>query len=315
VAEKNRQLWVDDVLSKEGVSRARRFGWIDTYTFTKALGEQLLLQSNDGVPTIILRPSVIESSLYHPEPGWIEGYRMTSPILFGYGKGTLPDFPARPDGVIDIIPIDFVVSALLASLTIPECGNPSVFQVASGCDNPLRWKELMEYTDAYFHAMPLHTPSGPIVPRAWKYRGSDEFNAWLQRHRRMVDFALKACNSVDFWPGALRLARKLKRKQRFFRRMEDMTRVYGDYTQLVCCFDTKNTRRLFQSLPRGDQQKFFFDPSIINWPTYIREVQLPGVRRHVIRDAAQQRRGLARVVLQPQLNDRMPGTLETKEFG
>jgi hypothetical protein len=29
---------------------------------------------------------------------------------FGYGGGVLPDFPARPDGVIDFIPADFVVS-------------------------------------------------------------------------------------------------------------------------------------------------------------------------------------------------------------
>ena len=31
-------------------------------------------------------------------------------LRFGYGGGVLPDFPARPDGVIDFIPADFVVS-------------------------------------------------------------------------------------------------------------------------------------------------------------------------------------------------------------
>src|SRR5262249_35273316 len=35
--EKIRRRWVRDRLSKEGLTRARRFGWIDTYSFTKAL--------------------------------------------------------------------------------------------------------------------------------------------------------------------------------------------------------------------------------------------------------------------------------------
>src|SRR5215469_16389351 len=108
VAERNRQRWVRDALSQEGLSRARRFGWVDTYTFTKALGEQLLVKSSDGVPIIILRPSAVESSLYQPEPGWIEGYKTTTPVTYGYGKGDLPDFPSRGEGVVDIIPVDFV---------------------------------------------------------------------------------------------------------------------------------------------------------------------------------------------------------------
>jgi len=49
-AERYRQRWVRDRLSREGLSRACRFGWIDTYSFTKALGEQLLVKSPNGIP-------------------------------------------------------------------------------------------------------------------------------------------------------------------------------------------------------------------------------------------------------------------------
>jgi fatty acyl-CoA reductase len=283
-AERNRQRWVDNVFSREGVARARGFGWIDTYTFTKALGEQLLVQCNDGVPIVILRPSVIESSLSAPEPGWIEGFRMTSPILFGYGSGELPDFPARSHGIIDLIPVDFVVSAMIAALTLsPERPNPTVLQVGSGYDNPLRWSELMQYTEEYFRRMPLHATDGPIVPQRWRFRSPDEFNGWLRMRQRISCIALNACDWLYGWPGTARVRRGLRATDRYYKRLRHLADIYGDYTHLDCCFRTENTRGLFQSLTRDDQMTFFFDPTGIDWPTYIQGVQLPGVRRHVMK--------------------------------
>ncbi len=288
-AEKNRQRWVRDLLSQEGLSRARRFGWLDTYTFTKALGEQLLVKSSDGVPIIILRPSIIESSLYQPEPGWIEGFRMSTPILFGYGKGEVPDFPGKRDSVIDFIPVDFVVSALLASLTsAPEGKNPKVFHVASSSENPLRLGDLMEYCLEYFRQLPLRTDSGPIVPQPLKYRSRDEFDAWLGRRRQMLRIAKALCDHMDFWPAAARLSQKLAVRQMQLERLEYYTRLYADYTRLLCNFKTDNTRHLFRSLQSQDRRDFFFDPTAIDWQTYIREIQLPGVRRHVIKKVGQQ---------------------------
>ena len=34
---------------------------------------------------------------------------MSEPLIVGFGKGRLPDFPADPDIILDIIPVDFVV--------------------------------------------------------------------------------------------------------------------------------------------------------------------------------------------------------------
>jgi fatty acyl-CoA reductase len=59
-----------------GMKRAQMFGWQDTYVFTKAMGEMLLLSSQKNtVPVVIIRPSVVESTLEDPFPGWIEGIR------------------------------------------------------------------------------------------------------------------------------------------------------------------------------------------------------------------------------------------------
>ncbi|XP_011005177.1 PREDICTED: alcohol-forming fatty acyl-CoA reductase-like [Populus euphratica] len=59
-----------------GSKRARMFGWPNTYVFTKAMGEMLLVHySRDTVPLVIIRPTIVTSTYQEPFPGWIEGVR------------------------------------------------------------------------------------------------------------------------------------------------------------------------------------------------------------------------------------------------
>jgi nucleoside-diphosphate-sugar epimerase len=286
-AERKRQHWVGNALSQEGLSRARRYGWFDTYTFTKAMGEQLLVKSSNGVNVIILRPSIIESSLMQPEPGWIEGFQTSTPILFGYGRGEIPDFPGKRDGFIDFIPVDFVVSAILASLaTGTEDKNPRVFQVASSSENPLRLEDLMDYCREYFRQFPMGagTNARPVQP--WKYRSRHKFNWWLDRSRQLLRIANALNDRLDFCPGSVRLGHRLAVKQLHLERLEHYSCLYADYTRLHCQFTTDSTRRLFRSLSGQDQREFFFDPTAIEWRKYIQEIHLPGVRRHVMKRSA-----------------------------
>jgi nucleoside-diphosphate-sugar epimerase len=285
-AERRRQHWVGNMLSQEGFSRARRYGWFDTYTFTKAMGEQLLVKASNGMNIIFLRPSIIESSMMEPEPGWIEGFQTSTPILFGYGKGEIPDFPGKPDGFIDFIPVDFVVSAILAGLaTGAEGQNPRVLQVASSSENPLRLEELMEYSREYFRRFPMRTGKD-LVLRPWKYRGPGKFNWWLAASQKMLRAAVALNDRINFCPGAARLGHKLSIRQMHLQRLEQLSRLYTDYMRLHCQFTTDSTRRLYRSLSSEDQRQFFFDASTIDWRQYIQEVHLPGVRRHVMKRSA-----------------------------
>lgn len=55
--------------------RANKFGWPNTYVFTKALGEMMLGHLKGSMPLAILRPTIITSTYKEPFPGWIEGIR------------------------------------------------------------------------------------------------------------------------------------------------------------------------------------------------------------------------------------------------
>ena len=50
-------------------------GWPNTYVFTKAMGEILLMKMKDTLPLFVIRPTTVVSTHSEPFPGWIEGVR------------------------------------------------------------------------------------------------------------------------------------------------------------------------------------------------------------------------------------------------
>ena len=112
--EKLRAEWVDDRMVELGKARAQSLGWPDAYAYSKALGEWALLEGRGALPVTIVRPSIIEAALSQPQPGWIRGFRMADPVIISYARGLLKEFPGIPEGIIDVIPVDLVVAAVLA---------------------------------------------------------------------------------------------------------------------------------------------------------------------------------------------------------
>src|SRR3990170_2051220 len=132
----NRRGTAPEELVGAGRARAASVGWPDAYAFTKALGEQALTDSKGPVPVSIVRPSIIESSLAEPFPGWIRGFRMAEPVLISYARGLLREFPGVPEGVVDVIPVDLVVAAIITVAALGPEKAPAICQVASGGVNP-----------------------------------------------------------------------------------------------------------------------------------------------------------------------------------
>ena len=93
-----RNKWLKAQLVEAGRKRAASVGWPDAYAFTKALGEQALTDVKGDVPVSIVRPSIIESALAEPKPGWIRGFRMAEPVIISFALGLLKEFPGVPEG-------------------------------------------------------------------------------------------------------------------------------------------------------------------------------------------------------------------------
>ncbi|MCA1691792.1 MAG: SDR family oxidoreductase [Actinobacteria bacterium] len=196
-AERLREQWVADRLVEAGRARAKALGWPDAYAYTKALAERAVQEVKGPVPVTVVRPSIIESAADDPHPGWIRGFRMAEPVIISYGRGLLKDFPGIPESVVDVIPVDFVVAAILAVAAIgPEPGAP-VYQVATGSRNPLRYDELVELVRDYFREHPLYDSHGqPIVTPEWSFGGRGKVLRQLERGIQGLKAAERALTTL-----------------------------------------------------------------------------------------------------------------------
>jgi fatty acyl-CoA reductase len=277
LTERLRRDWVRDRLVDSGRERARSLGWPDVYTFTKALAEMALLELAGDAPLTIIRPSIIESALEHPFPGWIEGFRMAEPVILGFGRGSLPDFPGTRDTVIDVIPVDLVVNAVLAVASqAPE--HRAVYHISSGARNPLRLGELYEVTRDYFQAQPLPDRGrGDIKVPEWQFRGRDRLTKALKTTDRLLDLA----DGVVLRLPRNRLGREtVKKLDRLRARLDFAARyaeLYGPYAELDVIYTDDRCRSLFESLPEDDGHDFSFDVASFTWRHYLYDVHLPSI--------------------------------------
>ncbi|MGZ5213050.1 MAG: HAD-IB family hydrolase [Actinomycetota bacterium] len=280
-AEQRRKDWVSKRLTHYGRSRARSLGWPDVYTFTKAMGERAVeeLADLEELPLSIVRPSIIESALFHPAPGWIDGFKMADPIIRAYGLGQIPEFPGIPEGIVDIIPVDMVVNAILAVAgTPPEPRRPADYHVSSGSRNPLQYHELYRYVRQYFEAHPLpERGRGEHKVPEWSFPGSLSVERMIDRAERLTDVAEKI---VTHLPKSKRMRDLVSRVDRdkarvdFVRRYSDL---YGAYTEAEVIYTDDRMLALSDSLTSEDRERFPFDAAILDWRYYLQDVHSPAV--------------------------------------
>jgi len=287
--EEARREWVKKELVRLGTERARSLGWTDCYTFTKALGARVVeayarpRDGQGGKRATIYRPSIIESALQRPYPGWIEGFKMAEPLILAYGRGELPLFPAAADTTIDIVPIDHVVSSIVACLAHPpEPGEPAYFHLSSGDRNPVTFAMLYGYVREYFRENPFSFGErGAVRLPEWTFNGAHAVERLMvtgEKAHRVADRLLAFAPRSD---RARSWARKLDlqgRRLRFLRRYLDL---YKEYAQADLRFTDRHTMALFSSLSPEDRETFAFDTSVIDWREYLHDIHTPSVTKPV----------------------------------
>jgi long-chain acyl-CoA synthetase len=274
-------------LMDAGMRRAQSLGWNDTYTYTKFLGEQLLYLEHDQLPTVIVRPSIIESSFHEPEPGWLDGLRMADPLIIGFGKGRLSDFPLNPNVAIDIIPADLVVNATLtAAAHIGDTpGGFDVIHVASANENPLTCGALYRHVREYFQRHPMTDRSGrPVRVPDWKFPTISTFQRQIRnRQLRPVKMAGFLVDGPLPLPGMRRWRNRLRLLHASLEQILYYADIYGPYTNLNCRFETAHGKQLGEALVEDEKGLFGFDARKVHWRRYIQDVHIPGLKRNILR--------------------------------
>ncbi|MAY38348.1 MULTISPECIES: fatty acyl-CoA reductase [Spongiibacter] len=262
-----------------GIRESQTAGWNDTYTFTKWLGEQRLMRALRDYPLTIVRPSIIESTLQEPCPGWIEGVKVADAILLAYARGKVAFFPGKRSGVIDVIPADLVANAVLLSLAeqFREPGPHRIYQCCSGGSNPLTMGQFID------HLMSEAKENHRDYDKLFSDAPSRRFVAVDKRLFTVVAsglrFALIVLSSLLSRFGR---RRKLRARRNLDAAME-LSAIFSFYAQPSYIFHNDKLMAMYRSLPESDQALFPVDARAIDWQHYIRKVHIAGLNRYALK--------------------------------
>lgn len=279
-SEEARVAWVTEQLVDAGRTRAESLGWTDVYTFTKAFAERAAeeLWAGSGHRLSVVRPAIIESAAQHPFPGWIDGFKVADPLIMAYGRGMLPEFPGLPDTVLDLIPVDHVVNAILAVAANPPKGEPEYFQVASGNSNPLPFHRMFENVREYFTANPMPAPGGgKIEVPNWGFPGSRAVERALRAKERQAARAERWLKRRKPSPRTREQFAELQARKGELETLRYFSQLYRAYVQSEIIFDDANTRALHAALPAKAKKTAGFDITAINWEDYLQTVHIPAI--------------------------------------
>ena len=303
-AEKRREAWISDHMVEAGRQRAKALGWPDAYAYTKALAERAVHETKGDVPVSVVRPSIIESALADPSPGWIRGFRMAEPVIISYGRGLLTEFPGIPEGVVDVIPVDLVVATIIAVAARgpepvgdgPKADTGNVFQVATGNRNPLRYRNLVDLVREYYLEHPLYDSEGqPVSPPPWQFTRRGRALKQLERGVKMLTAAEKLVANLPIRGERAEVTARLEERRNLGERALDYVRLYGAYAETEAVFDDRRLRALWESLDADDQAAFCFDTTVIDWRAYVQEGHMPSVVKQArVRTTGGAREGLSR---------------------
>ncbi|MDO5619555.1 MAG: HAD-IB family phosphatase [Kocuria sp.] len=286
-AEASRTGWITQRLVDLGRTRAQSLGWTDIYTFTKAMGERVAedLWGGAGHRLSVVRPAIIESALRHPQPGWIDGYKVADPLIMAYAKGALPEFPGLPDSVLDVIPVDFVVNAITALVVQGHRGEAhgnreqaGYYQICSGASNPLPFHEMYGSVREYFLQNPVEGPDGkPVVVPEWKFPANNAVVRSLAGKEKLAEWGGRINALLPSTKRTLEWTNSLHKMQTGLGSLRTYVDLYQNYTRTEMVFDDTNTRALNDSLPDDTPEDRRFDPRDIDWKTYWQDIHLPAL--------------------------------------
>lgn len=266
---------------------AARWGWTNTYTYTKALAELLLIKRYPQLRCTIVRPSIIESAVSYPFAGWNEGLNTCGPYCYIMGSW-YPYLIAKKDQVLDIIPVDIVCKGILIiGAALLQDDHLPVYQLATSCANPLYLTDTVTYVRAWhrknFHQIANHWTTKYLrCFKKIKIIAPDHFlsptklasvtHTLLKKSHKLQNYSI---------PMLARLMGKISHYltilERQFRYLDKLQRTYRpflyDYSYRFVS-DAINQHNVLET-------EFEYGSHILNWSDYWCTIQMPGLSQWV----------------------------------
>jgi len=292
---RERKIWMNDVLTKLGMERAEHWGWTNTYTYTKSLGEQMIL-SDRTVTSTIVRPAIVESSVRYPFPGWNEGFNTTAPLMYLMLKGHR-SVPMGKDTALDVISVDFIAAGmLLAGAAVLVGEHEPVYQMGSSDSNRISSKRLTELTalavrqhfrdkvdrgeDKLRSMIRARLEPMPVTYEHFQKRSAPMFKRIADKLIETIDEKLPRWGAPRLEAFAERARDELVKISTFTGQVTDLIELFKPFTNdHDIAFRCDNMRALWARVSPVDQDKLLWAPHLVDWRKYWLDTHFPGLQK------------------------------------
>ncbi|HTM43953.1 MAG TPA: SDR family oxidoreductase [Polyangiaceae bacterium] len=295
--ERVKRSYVEAQLAEMGNERARFWGWPNTYTYTKSIGEQIAAAS--GLQVTIVRPAIVETSVKFPMKGWNEGINTSAPLIYAIREGQT-QLPGSTHN-LDMIPCDMVAGGMVMALCELLDGTaPFVYQLGASDCNPVTMARIFELTGLYKRKYHLteRPPSlsstlqghveGALFPSPTFEKVGPKAFAKAARgvsdvlHKVSATPALRSL-TAPATSGLEQFARSQERIGRLLWQFAPFTADY-DYT-----FRCDHVREARARLSERDRAILNWEPELLDWRQWFLEVHTPALERWVFPEIERRR--------------------------
>ncbi|KAF3424512.1 hypothetical protein E2986_09267 [Frieseomelitta varia] len=262
--------------------------WPNTYIFTKALGENVVLKYSSDLPVCIVRPSIVIATFKEPISAWINNMNGATGVVLGCGTGLLRSFHCKKENVADVIPADYVISNIVSSAwdvakrkaaikpdQVSNLTNEEkipIYNSVSSCQNPITWGKFVEKNVKYG----LEIPSINCV---WYYMLI--LNRYLFVHNVCV-FLLHKIPAVIV-DTLVYLAGRKPTLVGIYNKVHKFTGVIHYFSTGEWNFKNDNVIKLWNKMNSVDKEIFCVNVQNLDWDEYFYQY-VRGLRLYILKD-------------------------------
>jgi long-chain acyl-CoA synthetase len=234
----------------------------------------------------IVRPSIVESAIHYPFPGWNEGFTTTAPLIFIAFKGQT-QIPADEKLILDITPVDQVAAVMLAVAAEACVQEPRlVHQAATGDSNPNNMRRIVGLVGLYKRKHFKEKETGLKIVNELAAR-METHTVTQERFDKtstpMVHEAAKKVSSLldrvrPRWGGG----RVTDRLEEITRETEEAFEMFRPFmVENAYIFRSDNVRSLFSRIRKDEQALLPWNPEKFDWYDYWLNIHFPGLKKWV----------------------------------
>ncbi|XP_015432085.1 PREDICTED: putative fatty acyl-CoA reductase CG5065 [Dufourea novaeangliae] len=248
-------------------------GQPNTYAFSKSLSEELVQKC--GLPAGVARPSIVIASMKEPVSGWVENMNGPTGLMVGAGKGVIRTVLCNYDYLLNVIPCDMAINAVIAlawKVGIEKPPKPIFMNVTNGTENPLSWGSAV-------NTGKKHATTYPFTGVLWYPGGSattSKFYHWI----RVIFFHFLPAYVLD---ALIALTGNKPFLVRVQHKVNAGIELIQYYTTKQWDFRNDRMKKLQLELNESDREEFFMDTSSISWDDYMLRYVL-GIRQYCLKD-------------------------------